>query len=110
MSDRFENFTDKEMKDFLKKQIDDRRAKLLTRIKWHLSYAKEYGDDSLYTLVDMLGDAIENGVNFVDQGRYYTSQFQADAHENLPFIKEQADVIKGLTELIVVLEKSSEGE
>ena len=103
MNDRFENFTDKEMKDFLKEQIDDRRASLLNGIKWHLSYAKEYGDNSLYDLVGALGNAIENGVDFVDEGRYNTSQFEADIHENLPFIKEQVDVIKGLTELIMVL-------
>lgn len=107
MSDKFENFTDKEMKDFLKEQIDDRRARLLNGIKWHLSYVEKYGDDSLYALVGMLGDAIENGINFVDEGRYNTSQFEADIHENLPFIKEQVDVIKGLTELIMILEKSA---
>ena len=103
MTNKYEDYTDADMKHFLKKQIDDRRARLLDGIKRHLRNTETYGDDALYELVDVLGDAVENGISFEDKGRYMTSQFDADIHDELPFIKKQVDVIEGLSELIMVI-------
>lgn len=104
MTEKYKNYTNAELIELFEEQIEDRKTRLVNGLKWHLANSDDRcKDDLLYRIISVLGDAIVNGIAFEDKGRYLTSQFDSDIHSNLPFIKEQVDTIKGLTELIGLL-------